>query len=89
MDQLTSDIRGVAVYLDNLLVSSANAEEHLQNLRSLLQCLQDKAYRIGAHKMPPPTNTSALHSFLSSVQFYSKFVRSISRVTEPLTFLTS
>ena len=42
MDQLTSNSRGVAVYLDDLLVSGANAREHLQNLQALLQCLQDK-----------------------------------------------
>ena len=40
MDQLTSDLRGVPVYLDDLLVSGANAQEHLQNLRALLQRLQ-------------------------------------------------
>lgn len=45
MDQLTSDLRGVAVYLDDILVSGANAEEHLQNLRALLQRLQDKGLR--------------------------------------------
>ena len=33
MDQLTSNLRGVAVYLDDILVSGATAKEHLQNLR--------------------------------------------------------
>ena len=42
MDQLTSDLQGVAVYMDDLLVSGANAKKHLQNLEALLQCLQDK-----------------------------------------------
>ena len=42
MDQMTSDLGGVAVYLDDLLISEANAQEHLQNLRALLQHLQDK-----------------------------------------------
>ncbi|KFD47710.1 hypothetical protein M513_11388 [Trichuris suis] len=36
MEQLTSDLRGVAVYLDDILVSGNNAEEHIQNLRALL-----------------------------------------------------
>ena len=36
MYKLTSDLRGVAVYLDDLLVSGANAEEHLQNFASLV-----------------------------------------------------
>ena len=42
MDQLTSDLHGVAVYLDYLLGSGANTDEHLQNLRALLYCLQHK-----------------------------------------------
>jgi hypothetical protein len=37
MEQLTSDLNGVAVYLDDLLVSGDTAEEHLQNLRALLK----------------------------------------------------
>ena len=32
MDQLTRDLSGVAVDLDDLLVSGANIKEHLQNL---------------------------------------------------------
>ncbi|XP_045117643.1 uncharacterized protein K02A2.6-like [Portunus trituberculatus] len=50
MDQLTSDLRGVAVYLDDILVSGSNAEEHLQNLRALLQRLQDKGLRCNLEK---------------------------------------
>ncbi len=33
MHQLTGDLPGVAVYLDDILVSGANATEHLKNLR--------------------------------------------------------
>ncbi len=36
MEQLTRDLSGVAVYLDDLLVSGSNAEEHLQNLQTSL-----------------------------------------------------
>ena len=42
MDQLTSDLRGVAVYIDDILVSGTTASEHLQNLRALLQRLESK-----------------------------------------------
>ena len=42
MDQLTSDLKGVAVYMDDLLVSGADARQHLKNLRALLQRLQDR-----------------------------------------------
>ena len=45
MDQLTSDLKGVAVYIDDILVSGVSAAEHLENLRALLQRLQDKGLR--------------------------------------------
>ena len=41
MDKLTADLKGVAVYLDDILVSGSSADQHLQNLRRLLQRLQD------------------------------------------------
>lgn len=42
MDQLTHDLPGVAVYLDDILVSGNSAEDHLRNLRGLLQRLDEK-----------------------------------------------
>jgi len=42
MDGLTSDLPEVAVYLDDILVSGASADEHLQNLKRLLQRLHEK-----------------------------------------------
>ena len=33
MDEITSDLPGVAVYLDDILCSGATAEAHLQNLQ--------------------------------------------------------
>ena len=50
MFQLTNDLKGVAVYLDDILVSGATAEDHLQNLRVLLQRLQDKGLRCRLEK---------------------------------------
>ena len=50
MDQLTRDLSGVAVYLDDLLVSGATAKDHLQNLQALLQRLQDKGLRCNLKK---------------------------------------
>ena len=55
MDQLTSDLHGVAVYLDELLVSGANAQEHLQSLWVLLQHPQDKATMNCLVVSRPPT----------------------------------
>ena len=50
MDQLTSDLPGVAVYLDDILVSGATAQEHLNNLNRLLQRLSDKGLRCRLEK---------------------------------------
>lgn len=50
MEQLTSDLKGVAVYLDDLLVSGDNAQEHLQNLRALLKRLDEKGLRCRREK---------------------------------------
>ncbi|KAK3769245.1 hypothetical protein RRG08_005191 [Elysia crispata] len=41
MDQLRQELPGVAAYLDDILISPNSAEEHLQNLRRLLQQFQD------------------------------------------------
>eukprot|EP00731_Ephydatia_muelleri_P003019 Em0001g3019a len=102
MDMLISDLKGVAVYMDDILVSGTTAAEHLQNLKSLLKRLEEKGLRcrleksgnIKGHKvdadkmMPPPENVSSLRSFLGSVQFYSKFLPNLASVTEPLHRLT-
>ena len=45
MDQLTSDLPGVAVYLGDILVSGSTAQEHLSNLKRLLQFLRGKWLR--------------------------------------------
>ena len=50
MEQLTSDLKGVAVYLDDILISGDNAEDHLNNLRALLTRLQEKGLRCRLEK---------------------------------------
>ena len=50
MEQLTSDLDGVAVYMDDILVSGNTAQQHLQNLRALLQRLNDKGLRCRKEK---------------------------------------
>ena len=45
MNQLTSDLSGVAVYLDDILVSGSTAEEHLNNLKQLLKRPDDNNLR--------------------------------------------
>ena len=48
MTQSTSDLKGgrPTVYLDNILVSGKNAEDHLENLRQLLQKLKTMDYAV-------------------------------------------
>eukprot|EP00731_Ephydatia_muelleri_P037772 Em0559g3a len=50
MDKLTCDLQGVAVYMDDILVSGATDSEHLQNLRSLLKRLVEKGLRCRLEK---------------------------------------
>ena len=42
MEQLTQNLRGVAVYFDDILVSGDNAKDHLMNLRALFKRLEQK-----------------------------------------------
>ena len=119
MDQLTHDLPGVAVYLDDILVSGATAREHLENLRGLLKRRNDKGLRCRLEKcsfaqpyveylghilsnkgiakgskinaimeMPEPSDIAGLRSLLGSVQFYNKFLLSLSTLLEPLYRLT-
>ena len=42
MDQLTQDLPGAAVYLDDLLVSGEKSKDQAKNRKRLLQGLQEK-----------------------------------------------
>jgi transposase InsO family protein len=50
MEQLTQDLKGVAVYLDDILVSGSHAEEHVFNLRALLKRLSERGLRCNLKK---------------------------------------
>ena len=50
MDQLTHDLPGVAVYIDDCLMSGTDADSHLQNLRRLLQRLEENSLRCRLEK---------------------------------------
>ena len=39
MDRITNGLPGVFVYLDDILVASTSPEEHIKQLKALLQCL--------------------------------------------------
>ena len=42
MEQLTRDLHGVAVYMEDILVSGKNTQEHLENLRALFRHLDER-----------------------------------------------
>ena len=50
MEQLACDLQGVAVYLDDILVSGESAADHLQNLKQLLQRLEKHGLRCRLEK---------------------------------------
>ena len=50
MNDITKDLPGVAVYLDDIPVSGTNKEDHLQNLKRLLQRLLEKGLRCRKEK---------------------------------------
>ena len=50
MEQITSDLPGVAVYLDDILVGGSSAGEHLENLERLLARLDERGLRCRLNK---------------------------------------
>ena len=50
MEQLTQNLRGVAVYFDDILVSGDNAKDHLMNLRALFKRLEENGLRCNREK---------------------------------------
>ena len=45
MDQLTRDLTGVSVYLDDILVSGYSLQDHIRNMRSLLKRVNDNGLK--------------------------------------------
>ena len=73
MEQLTQNLRGVAVYFDDILVSGDNAKDHLRGLR----CNREKC-----------VFAQVSIDYLENL-FYSKFLPPyFSEITEPLYKLT-
>nr|KAG5698933.1 hypothetical protein BaRGS_024854 [Batillaria attramentaria] len=52
MENLTSDLPGVAVFQDDILTSGKDAKDHLSNLERLLTRLNDKGLRCRREKCP-------------------------------------
>ena len=45
MDQLTRDLTGVSVYLDDILVSGYSLQDHIRNMQSLLKRVNDNGLK--------------------------------------------
>ena len=50
MDTLLQGMRGVSVYLDDILIAGASVDENLQNLEAVLQKLKDAGLRLNRSK---------------------------------------
>ena len=85
MTQLTSDLKGVAVYLDDILVSGKNAEDHLENLRQLLQKLQDHGLhcRLDKCEFAKPTVEYLGHTLSSQGISKGKKVDAVRKMPRP------
>eukprot|EP00731_Ephydatia_muelleri_P005288 Em0002g1464a len=93
MDMLTSDLKGVAVYMDDILVSGTTAAEHLQNLKSLLKRLEEKGLRCRLEKCLFAQPSVEYLGHILSQQGISKghkcsSTANLASVTEPLHRLT-
>ena len=78
-------------------LSEYNATINVEKCQFSLQRVQFVGHTISAEgvrplqsnvdallKIPPPTNTKEVHSFLSTANYYMKFVPNFSHITEPL-----
>eukprot|EP00731_Ephydatia_muelleri_P027658 Em0019g531a len=83
MDQLTSDLKGVAIYVDDILASVEYLGYTLSS-NGIAKGSKVDAVQL----MPAPSDISSLRSFLGSVQFYGKFLPDLATVAEPLYRLT-
>ena len=50
MDEMLCDLPGVAIYLDDILVSGPTFQKHLENLQRLLERLKSKGLRFRKSK---------------------------------------
>ena len=61
MEQLTSDLSGIAVYFNNILVSGKDAEDHLHNLQELLKRLDSNGLRYRMCLLADASHISKIH----------------------------
>ncbi|XP_056330368.1 uncharacterized protein K02A2.6-like [Danio aesculapii] len=116
MEGILQNLKHVVVYLDDILVTGANDEEHLRNLEEVLRRLKSSGLRLKRSKCeflgeevvflghrisaagvqpvaekvqaiqeaPIPQTVSELKAYLGLLNYYHKFLPSLSTVLAPL-----
>ncbi|KMQ86353.1 hypothetical protein RF55_14672 [Lasius niger] len=119
LEQILQDIPGVAIFLDDIVITAHSDCEHLRRLHMVLGRLHKHNVRInleksrffthevqycgyvlrkdGIHKepskmeaisqMPRPQNVSDVRAFIGMINYYSKFIRNLSSILQPLNML--
>lgn len=119
LEQILQDIPGVAIFLDDIVITAHSDCEHLCRLHLVLNRLHKYNIRInleksiffthevqycgymlrrdGIHKepskmeairqMPRPQNISEIRAFVGMINYYSKFIRNLSSILQPLNML--
>ncbi|GFR85839.1 transposon Tf2-9 polyprotein [Elysia marginata] len=88
VDQPTSYLPGVAVYIDDILVNDGDAESHLKNLRSLLQRLDEIGLRCRIEKCEFAQPSFGYLGHITSREGISKGskVDAVANMTKPTKF---
>ena len=91
MEKVLQGIPGVVCYIDDVLVTGRNDEEHLRNLEDVLKRLDTVVsggcggstchYRESRSSVPQPNDECQLRSFLG---YYGHFVPDLATIAHPL-----
>lgn len=119
LEQILQGIPGVAIFLDDIVITAHSDGEHLHRLHMVLSKLLKRNIRInvekskffthevqycgyvlradGLHKepskkeainkMPRHQNISKVRTFVGMINYYSKFIRNLSSILQPLNIL--
>ena len=77
----------ILCYLDDILITGRNDQEHLAHLEEVLERLKEWGLRLKKSKcyfMQFSQNQQQLRAFLGLVNYYGKFLRAFSTTARPL-----